>query len=36
MGIMNGKGVPAGGPFYYFFLDRVDGAAPDRRSGEGV
>ncbi|MFJ3207373.1 DUF4334 domain-containing protein [Streptomyces flaveolus] len=36
MGIMNGKGIPADGPFYYFFLDRVDGAAPGRRSGEGL
>ncbi|MFI6339033.1 DUF4334 domain-containing protein [Streptomyces sp. NPDC050535] len=25
MGIMNAKGVPAEGPFYYFFLDRVPG-----------
>ncbi|MGW0914537.1 DUF4334 domain-containing protein [Streptomyces sp. NPDC002784] len=23
MGIMNGKGIPAEGPFYYFFLERV-------------
>ncbi|MEU8627102.1 DUF4334 domain-containing protein [Streptomyces sp. NPDC048669] len=25
MGIMNAKGVPADGPFYYFFLERVTG-----------
>lgn len=25
MGIMNSKGVPAEGPFYYFFLERVSG-----------
>lgn len=34
MGIMNAKGVPPEGPFYYFFLDRVPGA-PDPRAGEG-
>ncbi|WP_405808832.1 DUF4334 domain-containing protein [Streptomyces sp. NBC_01520] len=32
MGIMNGKGVPADGPFFYFFLDRAPGAA---LAGEG-
>ncbi|MFH8452959.1 DUF4334 domain-containing protein [Streptomyces fungicidicus] len=26
MGIMTSKGVPAEGPFYYFFLERVSGA----------
>ncbi|MFE9059831.1 DUF4334 domain-containing protein [Streptomyces mutabilis] len=37
MGVMNGKGIPADGPFYYFFLDRVAEAAPaGRRSGEGA
>ncbi|MFE0804968.1 DUF4334 domain-containing protein [Streptomyces sp. NPDC058812] len=37
MGIMNGKGVPADGPFYYFFLDRVAGAVPgSERSGEAA
>lgn len=34
MGIMNAKGVPPEGPFYYFYLDRVPGA-PDLRAGEG-
>ncbi|MFC7987686.1 DUF4334 domain-containing protein [Streptomyces pilosus] len=33
MGIMNAKGVPPEGPFYYFFLERVTGA-PQARSGE--
>ncbi|MFB6785264.1 DUF4334 domain-containing protein [Streptomyces olivaceus] len=34
MGVMNGKGVPADGPFYYFFLERVPGNPHgDRRSG---
>ncbi|WP_369221377.1 DUF4334 domain-containing protein [Streptomyces sp. R39] len=28
MGIMNAKGVPPEGPFYYFFLERVPGGAP--------
>lgn len=28
MGIMNAKGVPADGPFYYFFLERAPEAAP--------
>lgn len=28
MGIMNAKGVPVDGPFYYFFLERAPGAAP--------
>lgn len=32
MGIMNGKGVPAEGPFFYFFLDRAPGAV---LAGEG-
>ncbi|MFD4035403.1 DUF4334 domain-containing protein [Streptomyces sp. NPDC058637] len=32
MGIMNGKGVPAEGPFFYFFLDRSPGAT---LAGEG-
>ncbi|WP_405392613.1 DUF4334 domain-containing protein [Streptomyces sp. NBC_01102] len=32
MGIMNGKGVPTDGPFFYFFLDRAPGAA---LAGEG-
>ncbi|MFD0318630.1 DUF4334 domain-containing protein [Streptomyces flavalbus] len=27
MGIMNGKGIPAEGPFYYFYLERVPGEA---------
>ncbi|MGC9496541.1 DUF4334 domain-containing protein [Streptomyces sp. WG7] len=37
MGIMNAKGVPADGPFYYFFLERVAGSAPgDRRPGDGA
>lgn len=31
MGIMRAKGVPAEGPFYYFFLERV----PGDRAGEG-
>lgn len=30
MGIMNAKGVPADGPFYYFFLERV------AQSGDGA
>ncbi|GGV53370.1 hypothetical protein GCM10010293_66480 [Streptomyces griseoflavus] len=34
MGIMNAKGVPPEGPFYYFFLERVPGA-PGTRAGEG-
>ncbi|MGW4232248.1 DUF4334 domain-containing protein [Streptomyces sp. NPDC004980] len=32
MGIMNGKGVPAEGPFFYFFLDRAPGST---LAGEG-
>ncbi|MFD7699243.1 DUF4334 domain-containing protein [Streptomyces caelestis] len=37
MGIMNAKGVPPEGPFYYFFLERVPGAPhPDPRAGEGA
>lgn len=36
MGIMNAKGVPPEGPFYYFFLERVPGVPhPDPRGGEG-
>jgi hypothetical protein len=31
MGIMNVKGVPAEGPFFYFFLERSPGAAPGPR-----
>ncbi|MCX5402086.1 DUF4334 domain-containing protein [Streptomyces sp. NBC_00102] len=37
MGIMNAKGVPAEGPFYYFFLERAPGirlAAPAPRATE--
>ncbi|GAB7106937.1 DUF4334 domain-containing protein [Streptomyces phaeofaciens JCM 4814] len=35
MGIMNAKGVPAEGPFYYFFLERVPGAPHESpRAGE--
>ncbi|MGV9557787.1 DUF4334 domain-containing protein [Streptomyces sp. NPDC003401] len=29
MGIMNAKGVPPQGPFYYFFLERVPGRVPE-------
>ncbi|MFF9150212.1 DUF4334 domain-containing protein [Streptomyces sp. NPDC014861] len=29
MGIMNGKGVPADGPFFYFFLERAPEADDD-------
>ncbi|MFB6554834.1 DUF4334 domain-containing protein [Streptomyces sp. NPDC056405] len=38
MGIMNAKGVPADGPFYYFFLERVAGAGTpgDQRSEAGA
>ncbi|MFH9569787.1 DUF4334 domain-containing protein [Streptomyces sp. NPDC017230] len=36
MGIMNAKGVPADGPFYYFFLERAGAAPGDQRSGEGA
>ncbi|GGZ21533.1 DUF4334 domain-containing protein [Streptomyces nitrosporeus] len=37
MGIMNTKGVPAEGPFYYFFLERVPGPAHEGpRAGEGA
>ncbi|MFS8197529.1 DUF4334 domain-containing protein [Streptomyces sp. CWNU-52B] len=32
MGIMNAKGVPAEGPFYYFFLER---ATEPSQAGEG-
>ncbi|WP_320784124.1 DUF4334 domain-containing protein [Streptomyces sp. CRN 30] len=40
MGIMNAKGVPAEGPFFYFFLERVpeaprEGPPRDARAGEG-
>ncbi|MFI2508925.1 DUF4334 domain-containing protein [Streptomyces sp. NPDC018972] len=36
MGIMNAKGVPAEGPFYYFFLERVPGTPHGGpRAGEG-
>ncbi|THA71038.1 DUF4334 domain-containing protein [Streptomyces sp. A0958] len=34
MGIMNAKGVPAEGPFYYFFLERASEAPP--AAGEGA
>lgn len=30
MGIMNAKGVPPEGPFYYFFLERVPGTPAPR------
>ncbi|CAL9588924.1 hypothetical protein SUDANB145_05185 [Streptomyces sp. enrichment culture] len=41
MGIMNAKGVPSDGPYYYFFLDRVPSRealwkAPREVSGEGA
>ncbi|MER7055523.1 DUF4334 domain-containing protein [Streptomyces sp. NPDC000351] len=36
MGIMNAKGVPADGPFYYFFLERAGAAPEGRRAGEGA
>lgn len=36
MGIMNVKGVPADGPFFYFFLERVaEAAQPAQPSGDG-
>ncbi|QNP66590.1 DUF4334 domain-containing protein [Streptomyces genisteinicus] len=37
MGIMNGKGIPPEGPYYYFYLVRDPAPAPraDRRTGEG-
>jgi hypothetical protein len=36
MGIMNAKGTPAEGPFYYFFLERVSGSPHgDGRAGGG-
>ncbi|TXS43954.1 DUF4334 domain-containing protein [Streptomyces sp. t39] len=35
MGIMNAKGVPAEGPFFYFFLERAAGAPQEApRAGE--
>ncbi|USQ85324.1 DUF4334 domain-containing protein [Streptomyces phaeoluteigriseus] len=34
MGIMNAKGTPAEGPFYYFFLER-DLQAPGPSAGQG-
>ncbi|WP_062650166.1 DUF4334 domain-containing protein [Streptomyces maremycinicus] len=34
MGVMNGKGIPAEGPFYYFFLERASGQ-PNESPGAG-
>ncbi|MDR6978327.1 hypothetical protein J2X68_005053 [Streptomyces sp. 3330] len=37
MGIMNGKGIPAEGPFYYFFLERApEPPHGSPRAGEGA
>jgi hypothetical protein len=36
MGIMNAKGVPPEGPYYYFFLERVTGAGGSDGAGGGA
>ncbi|MER5478996.1 DUF4334 domain-containing protein [Streptomyces sp. NPDC002734] len=35
MGVMNVKGVPADGPFFYFFLERAAGPGPGSAAGPG-